>query len=240
MLLENERLDDLEYKNLKIIQNPQGYCFTSDSILLANLATGIKKGDKVADLGTGSGVIALLIAEKYMPSQIFGIEIQKRLAEMAERSVIYNSLQDIIKIINKPMQGINKEIDNNFDVVISNPPYDKVTDKTRTSEIDICKTEISVTAEEVIQTASSILRFGGLFYMINKSRRLTDIIFTMRKNNIEPKKIFFIQPKFDKDIDTFIVEGKKGGKSGMVIPKPIIVYNNDGSFTDFSRRIYNK
>lgn len=239
MLLKNERLDDLEYKELKIIQNPDGYCFTGDSVLIANLAN-VFSGDKVVDLGTGSGVIALLIAKKYNPRLVLGIEIQERLADMAKRSVEINGLSDIVTIINKPMQGIYKEIGSNFDVVVSNPPYDKASDATILSEIDICKTEIKVNSKEVIECASRLLRYGGKFYMINKARNLVDILCTMREFKIEPKKIYFIQPKDNKDIDTFIVEGKKGGKPSLVIPKPVIVYNQDGSYTDFSRRIYNK
>lgn len=239
MLRENERLDDLEYKGLKIIQNPDGYCFTSDSVLVANLAK-VAKGDKVVDLGTGSGIIAILIAKKFQPSHVFGIEIQSRLADMAKRSVEYNNLVDIVSIIEKPMQGIAKEIGTGFDVVVSNPPYEKAVDKDNPGEIDICRTEIAVKCEEVIECASKLLRFGGQFYMINKARRLVDVICYMRKYSIEPKKIYFIQPKGTKDIDTFIVEGKKGGKPSLDIPKPIVVYNEDGSYTDFSRRIYNK
>jgi tRNA1Val (adenine37-N6)-methyltransferase len=239
MLIDNERLDDLEYNNLKIIQNPNGYCFTSDSILLTNLSI-VKKGDTVVDLGTGSGVISLLVAEKFKPSKVFGVEIQPRLADMASRSVKYNFLEETITIINKPMQGIYKELGSNFDVVISNPPYDKVTESTNNSEIDQCKAEINVTTQEVIVCAGKLLKFGGMFYMINKARRLTDVLCTMRENKIEPKTIYFIQPKESKDVDTFVVAGKKGGKPSMIIPKPIVVYNEDGTFTDFSRRIYNK
>lgn len=239
MLLPGERLDDLEYKSLKIIQNPEGYCFTGDSVLLANLAK-IAAGDKVVDLGTGSGVISLLIAKKYNPSKVFGIEIQERLANMAQRSVTLNELDNIVTIINKPMQGIVKEIGTGFDVVVTNPPYDKVVDVERVGEIDICKSEVMVKCNEVIEGASKLLRYGGMFYMINKARRLIDVICTMRECNLEPKKIYFVQPKESKDIDTFIVEGKKGAKPSLVIPKPIIVYNDDGSYTDYSRRIYNK
>lgn len=239
MLQNNERLDDLEYKGLKIIQDPNGYCFTSDSVLIANLAK-VTKNDTVVDLGTGSGIIALLVAKKYNPDKVIGVEIQAKLSDMAKRSVELNNLQDIVTIINKPMQGISKELGSNFDVVVSNPPYEKVTVDSSKDEIGICKNEVAITAEEVVACAGKLLRFGGLFYMINKARRLVDVLCAMRNNKIEPKKIYFIQPKASKDIDTFIVEGKKGGKAGMILPKPVIVYSEDGSFTDFSRRIYNK
>ncbi|NLL56663.1 MAG: methyltransferase [Clostridiales bacterium] len=239
MLQNNERLDDLEYKSLKIIQNPNGYCFTSDSVLLSNLAK-ISRGDKVVDLGTGSGVIALLVAKKYEPSKVIGVEIQPKLADMAKRSVALNKLDDIITVINKPMQDITKVIGGGFDVVLTNPPYEKAINNAEASEIEICKSEVMVTLKEVIVTASKLLKYGGMFYMINKARRLADAICLMREQNIEPKKIYFIQPKQNKDIDTFIVAGRKGGKPSLIIPKPIVVYNDDGTYTDFARRIYNK
>lgn len=240
MLKDNERLDDLEYNDLKIIQHPQGYCFTSDSVILSNLVN-VKKTDKVADLCTGSGIIAILIAAKFAPKKIIGVELQPRLADMAMRSVKYNNLEDKITICNADACGAEKELGCGcFDVVVTNPPYDKGTEKASYTEKEICKKEIYINASKVIMTSSQLLRFGGLFYMINKVRNLSDIMCEMRRYNIEPKKLYFIQPKITKEPDTFIIEGKKGAKSGLIVPLPIIVYNQDGSYTDFSRRLYNK
>ncbi len=239
MLKDGERLDDLEYKGLEIIQHSDGYCFTSDSVLVANLVN-VKHTDRVVDIGTGSGIIAILIAAKFLPKKVIGVEIQERLAEMATRSVIHNNLSDVIEIVNAPAQGVEKIIGDGYDVVVTNPPYDENCKKENATEKEICKSEVSLSAAECVKTAARLLKFGGLFYMVNKARRLTDVIYSMRSSGIEPKKIYFIQPKKDKDADTFIVEGKKGGKPSVIIPKPIVVYEDDGEFTEFARRIYNK
>lgn len=239
MLKDGERLDDLEYKGLEIIQHSDGYCFTSDSVLVANLVN-VKHTDRVVDIGTGSGIIAILIAAKFLPKKVIGVEIQERLAEMASRSVIHNNLSDVIEIVNAPAQGVERIIGDGYDVVVTNPPYDENCKKENATEKEICKSEVSLSVAECVKTAARLLKFGGLFYMVNKARRLTDVIFSMRNSGIEPKKIYFIQPKKDKDADTFIVEGKKGGKPSVIIPKPIVVYEDDGEFTEFARRIYNK
>ena len=242
MLKEHERLDDLEIKDYHVIQSPDGYCFTSDSVMLSNYVN-VKKTDKVVDLCTGSGVIALLIHAKFSPKLIYGIEIQPRLADMATRSVKYNGLEESIKIINAPVQGCTKIIGSGFDVVTVNPPYDKtdlVGDKDEYSEKDICKSEVCLTVEECVEWGAKLLKFGGTFYMVNKARRLVDVICAMRNCGIEPKKIRFIQPKASKEIDVFVIEGKKGAKPSLTLPTPLIVYNEDGTYTEAARRIYNK
>lgn len=238
-LKENECLEDLECNGLEIIQDKNGYRFTSDAVLLANFINALP-ASRVVDLGTGSGIISILIASKTKAKLVVGVEIQQRLAEMAARSVAHNNLTEKINIINKPMQNIHKEIGNDFDIVVTNPPYEKAQTKANPTETEICRQEYLVSLSEVIQTASKLLKFGGMFYIINKARRLADMIYFMRSNDVEPKKITMIQPKANKDVDTVIVEAKKGGKPSLVVPKPFIVYNDDGSFTEQARRIYGK
>ncbi len=239
MLKGNERIDDLACRGYRIIQNPDGYCFTSDSVLLANIAK-VGKKDRVADLCTGSGVVALLVAAKYTPASVVGVELQPRLADMAERSVLLNGAENVVKIVNAPVQGISKIIGNGFDVVTVNPPYGEMTEKENPLEEEICKAEYRLTMEEVIAESANILRYGGAFYMIHKTRRLSDAIFYMRKYGIEPKKIYFVYPKKNKNSDTFIVEGKRGGKSGLTVPEPLIVYDDEGNYTPEVRSLYNK
>ncbi|MGN1042045.1 MAG: tRNA1(Val) (adenine(37)-N6)-methyltransferase [Christensenellales bacterium] len=239
MLKSGERYEDLEYKGLEIIQSEDGYRFTSDSVLVANLAN-VKRGDRVVDIGTGSGIIAILIAAKFSPSEVVGVEIQPRLADMAARSVAHNGLEGVVKIVNSPAQGAEKIIGGGFDVVVTNPPYDENVSDKPADEIQICKSEVCLTVADCVRTASRLIKYGGLFYMVNKARRMVDVVCSMRENGIEPKKLYLIQPKKDKDVDTFIVEGKKGAKPSVVLPKPIVIYDDDGNFTDFSRRLYNK
>lgn len=234
-----ERLDDLEYKDLRIIQHPDGYCFTSDSVLLANLAN-VKKTDRVVDIGTGSGVVAILIAAKFSPAEVVGVEIQERLADMAQRSVELNKLDDRIKIVCAAAQGAEKIIGDGYDVAVTNPPYDPARPLAEAGEREICRSEVGMTTEESVVSASRLLKFGGLFYMINRVRRLADVLCAMRREKLEPKKLWLVQPKRSKDVDTFVVEGKKGAKPSLIVPKPIVVYEDDGSFTEFSRRLYNK
>lgn len=240
MILDSERLDDLEYKGLKILQDPNGYCFTSDSVLLSSLLN-IKKSHTVIDLCTGSGIVAILSAAKYSPNRVYGIELQPRLADMAKRSVKLNNLENIIEIINADVINIDKVLGAGIaDVIMINPPYEKAVKKDNYTEKDICKSEVFLTASQAINSAAKLLKYGGLFYMVNKIKRLADVFCYMRENNIEPKKLYLIQPKASKDIDTFIVEGKKGARSDLIVPAPIIVYEEDGSFSEISRRLYNK
>lgn len=237
MLKEGERLDDLEHKGLKIIQHPDGYCFTSDSVLISNLAN-VKRTDRVVDIGTGSGIIAILVAAKFSPKEVVGVEIQDRLADMAKRSVEYNGLSSKVKIVCAPAQGVEKTIGNNFDVVISNPPYEKASEEK--NEKTVAKTEIMLTVKETVAAANALLRYGGLFYTVNKARRLTDVLCAMREAKIEPKKLYLIQPKKGKKIDVFIVEGKKGAKPSLLVPEPITVYEEDNFYGEIARRLYNK
>ncbi len=240
MLQDNERLDDLEYKGLRIIQHPDGYCFTSDSVLLVNLAK-MKKGSRLCDLCTGSGVIALLAAAKYDLGKVVGVELQPRLADMARRSVLYNGLKDVVDIENIPVQGAEKSLGYGaFDYVTVNPPYGFIEKKEVYSEEEICKYEAKLTLEEVVSTASNLLKYGGTFFMVHKAPRLTDALCLMRREKIEPKKLFLIQPKASKNIDAFVVVGKKGGKSHLLVPPPVVVYEEDGRYTETARRFYNK
>ncbi|MFW5780753.1 MAG: tRNA1(Val) (adenine(37)-N6)-methyltransferase [Bacillota bacterium] len=239
LLKENEKLEDLQINNLKIIQSKYGYRFTSDAVILANIARALP-GQKVVDLGSGSGVISILMAAKTKAAKIVGVEIQKRLADMAKRSVEYNKLTERIEIINKPMQNIHKIIGGSFDVVVSNPPYETDLSKDLMDEQSICRRELKVTLEEVIISAEKLLKFGGNFFMINKVTRLADTIYFLKYKNLEPKKLTMIYPKASKGADTFIIEAKKGSKPSMIVSKPFILYNEDGTMTESIRRIYGK
>lgn len=238
-LKENECFENLEYNGLEIIQHKEGYRFTSDAVLLANMVK-VYPNDKVVDLGTGSGIIAILIAAKTKVQKVVGVELQSRLADMAQRSVEHNNMQEKVEIINEPIQNIHKAIGASFDIVVSNPPYEKRGDKTNPSEIEICRQEYGITLNEVIESGAKLLRFGGTFYIINKAKRLAEMIYYMKDCSLEPKNIIMIQPKAEKNVDTVIVEAKKGAKPSLIIPKPFILYNEDGSFTDRAKEIYGK
>ena len=215
MLKPNERLDDLQFNNLFIIQNPELYCFTSDAVELCNFVKcGVK--DRIVDLCSGSGIIGILAQAKTKAKQVYLVEIQESLADMSSRSVEYNKLTNV-EVVNAPLQNIHKQIGDGFEVVVCNPPY-KITNGGELSEkpeIAMCKHEITVTLEEIVCEASKLLKFGGKFYTVNKEERLTDLFCLMRKYNIEPKVLKLRHST--KGANIILVEGKKGAKSGLKI-----------------------
>lgn len=241
----NEKLEDLQFGGLKIFQSVGGYRFTSDSVLLANLCE-VAPGDRVVELGSGSGVISILIAKKFNPEEVVGAELQKRLAEMSRRSVEYNGLSDKIKIFNIDVRGASEKIGGNFDVAVANPPYEPAGNAAvggNLSEDDrekaICRYETNLSAADCVEEAAKLLRHGGKLFLTSRTRRLADVICAMRENGIEPKKLYLVQPKKDRPCDTFIIAGKRGGKPSLAVPPPVVVHNEDGSYTEFVRRLYN-
>ena len=237
MLKDGEEIFDLQCDGLKIIQHPDGYAFTTDAVLLANTVRAAK-GDRVLELGTGSGVIALLVSKKTNAGHIDAVEIQPRLADMARRSVELNGLSDRIDIIESDMKELGLS-GKSYDVVCTNPPYMTYSgDTSEATENEICKSEVSITVAEVVHTAAKALKYGGKFYVVLKSERLTDLIYNMRLNHIEPKIITPVQPTAKKDVDTVLVTGIKNGKSGVKVMRPLVITEADGSYTETVRRMY--
>lgn len=212
LLKNNERLDDLQINNKFVIQSPNEYCFTSDSVRLANFAC-VKPNSRVVDLCSGSGVVGILIETKKHPSKVVCVEIQPILADMSRRSVQYNGQQDVIEVVNAPLQNIHKTIGTDYDVVVCNPPYKDAGRLGEKENINIAKHEVKVTLEEIIKEASALLKFGGKFYVVNKEERLTDICVFCRKYGLEPKRLKLFDS--NKGACIIVVEAKKGGKSGL-------------------------
>ena len=186
-LKSNERIDDLEYEGLKIIQNEKGFCFGIDSVLLSDYAKNIKKDSSIIDIGTGTGIISLLLSKKSKAKKIFGIEIQKEVADMAKRSVLLNDLEEKIEIINKDIKEINTVLKNNsFDVIVTNPPYKKVNTGLLNKEKKqlISRHEIECTLEDIAQISYKLLKSKGEFYMVHRAERLVDIMYVLRKNKL--------------------------------------------------------
>jgi tRNA1Val (adenine37-N6)-methyltransferase len=238
-LKESERLDNLQCGELRIIQDKSGYTFTTDAVLLANYAKAAA-GERVADLGTGSGVIPLLMSAKTKAKEIVGIEIQARLADMAARSVLLNGLEDRVKIVCGDMRGLPRSGGRDaFDVVVANPPYKLFHgEKEGAGEREICKSEVLITLAEVIETASLLLKYGGRFYIVIKGARLADLLYFMRKYEIEPKRLIPVQPTPDKPVDTVLAEGRKKGASGLIFEKPLVILDTNGEYTDELKKIY--
>lgn len=246
-LNENERIDDLEIKGMKIIQNKNGFCFGIDSVLLSDFAKEIKNGAKCVDLGTGTGILGILLCAKTNLSQIIGIEIQEEVAEMANRSIILNNLENKFKIININLKEIkNNKINylekNSFDYIITNPPYKKLnTGKINENEKKlISRHEITANLGDFIEVANYLLKDKGTIFMVHRPERLADIIEKMRKEKIEPKEIKFVYPKVNEEPNLILIKGVKNAKPFLKINKPLYIYNEDGSYTDEILKIYNK
>ena len=242
-LKENERIDDLEFNDLKIIQNKDGFCFGIDSVLLSDFAKNIRHNSKVIDLGTGTGIINILLSGKTKASEFVGIEIQDEVAEMAGRSIELNNLQDKIKIINENILNLNKIYkEKSFDVVVTNPPYKKANTGLINEENKkiISRHEITASLEDFIHIASYLLKDYGEFYMVHKPDRLVDIFEAMRKEKIEPKLIKFVYPNKNKKTNLVLIKGVKNGNPFLEFEKNLYVYNDDGTYTDEILKIYNK
>lgn len=242
-LEENERIDDLEIKNYKIIQKKDGFCFGIDSVLLSDFAKDIRNGSNVIDLGTGTGILPILLCAKTKINKIIGIEIQQEIAEMAKRSVYLNNLQEKIDIINCDIKNINKYISKNeFDVIITNPPYMKEnTGKININEKKlISRHEITANLEDFIIISKELLKDNGSFYMVHRPNRLIDICYLLRKHKLEPKILRFVYPKINSEANLLLIKAVKNGGDFLKIKEPLYVYNENGKYTDEILKIYNK
>lgn len=243
-LKENERIDDLQYKGLKIIQNTKGFCFGIDSVILSDFAKNIKKGSKVVDLGTGTGIIGLLLCKKTELKEIVGVEIQKEVAEMANRSIKLNKLEDKFKILNTDINKIfeDKLLEKNkFDVVVMNPPYkEKGTGKI--NEVDskiISRHEVKATLSDFIKVASNLLKDKGEIYIVHKPERMPDIIQKMRENKIEPKEIKTVYSNKKTEASLILIKGIKGANKFFKILEPLYIYEENEEYTKEIKEIYN-
>ncbi len=240
MLKPNERIDDLQRNNYKIIQDPERFCFGMDAVLLSEFAKA-KEGDRVIDLGTGTGIIPILMEAKTRASDLTGLEIQPESADMARRSVELNHLESKIRIVTGDIKEASSLFGAaTFDVVTSNPPYmtehHGITNEK--SPKAIARHELLCTLEDVISQAARLLRPGGSFYMVHRPFRLVDIIVLMREYHLEPKRMKLVYPYIDKDPNMVLIEGLRGGRPRMTVEKPLIVYKEPGVYTDEIYEIY--
>ena len=240
-LNENERLDDLQIGGLYIIQDKTKYNFTADAVLIAGFSK-VKKGDVVVDLGTGSGIIATLVAYKSKAQKVYGVEIQSELASMAKRSVDYNKLNDRVEIVNCDMKDFPKVYGKTVDVVVCNPPYfkEQTCAKNVSEEIAICRHEIKATLVDVVTTTKKLLKFGGKFFLVHKADRLAEILYELKSNNLEPKRIRFVQSLVSSAPHLVLIESVLGANEGVIIERNLVLNNADGSLTDEAREIYSK
>ena len=233
LLRDGERIDDLEVNGFRIIQNPSFFCFGMDAVLLSAFA-GMKPKDRVMDLGTGTGIIPLLLLAKGKCTAADGLELQEDVAEMAGRSVLLNRVSDRCRIINGDIREIPEHFPKEaYDAVTSNPPYIAGNDglHNETSARNIARHEIAVTLEDVVRGAAHLLRQGGTFAMVHKPFRLPEIMELMKKYKLEPKRMQLVQPYIGKEPNMVLIEAVKGGNPFLTVLPALVVYEEGGGYT---------
>ncbi|MBU2522242.1 MAG: tRNA1(Val) (adenine(37)-N6)-methyltransferase [Proteobacteria bacterium] len=226
--------------NIKVKQNSSGYRFSIDAVLLACHA-GKCPGGRILDLGTGCGIIPLIMAYRNPELTVYGIEVQKELADIATINVKSNNMENQISILCRDMKELNYNmISGPVDMVVSNPPYRKISSGRMNPDQQraVARHEIKATLFDVIETARRMLRTSGRFVTIYSSERLTDIITQMRSFDIEPKFLRSIHSNKNSDAKLILVEGIKGGRPGITIAFPLIIYNEDSSYTDEVKQMF--
>lgn len=230
LLKPGERLDDLQIGGLELIQNPAGFCFGVDAVFLSDFVK-VKPGETVLDLGTGNGIIPILLSAKTSGRRFTGLEIQENTADMARRSVAYNHLEDRVDIVTgdiKEAAEIFKPAF--FDVITTNPPYMLSQHGLRNPDDAkaIARHEILCTLDDILRESMRLLQDKGRFYMIHRPFRLTEIMIKMNRYKIEPKRIQFIHPYIDKEPVLVLIEGVRGARSRVTVEPPIIIYEKSG------------
>ncbi len=242
-LKDNERIDDLQLNNLKIIQNKDGFCFGIDSVLLSDFAKEISTNSTVLDLGTGTGILGILLCGKTKLSKIYGIDVQEEVCQMARKSISLNNLEDRFEIINDNIKNLNTIFENcSIDAIVSNPPYKKDNSglKNESKTKLISRHEITASLEDFIEISSKLLKDNSSLYMVHRPERLSDLFYLLRKYKLEPKKLRMVQSYFDSKPKLILVKATKNAKSFLNIENPLIIYNKDGTYTDEILKIYGK
>lgn len=237
---EQERIDDLHRNGYFLIQDPKRFCFGVDAVLLSGFAM-VKEGETVLDLGTGTGIIPILLEAKTKGRFFTGVEIQEESVDMAQRSVKLNGLEEKIKIL----QGDIKHLDqlfplSSFDVVTSNPPYMNEGGglKNNFGPKAIARHELLCSLEDVICGASRLLKTGGRFYMVHRPHRLSDILVLLRQYRLEAKKLRFVHPYLEKEPTMVLIEAVRSGRPMVKVLPPLVIYQPDGSYTKEVLEIY--
>lgn len=240
LLKEGERLDDLERNGYHIIQRTDRFCFGMDAVLLSGFAR-VKRAERVLDLGTGTGIIPILLEAKTDGAHFTGLELQPESADMARRSVRYNGLDEKIDIVTGDIRDASTLFGaSSFDVITTNPPYMigqhglQNADDART----IARHEVCCTLEDVITQSAKLLKPKGRFYMVHRPFRLVEIFCLMHQYGIEPKRMKLVHPFVDREPNMVLIEGLRGGNARLTVEKPIIVFERAGVYTEEIREVY--
>ncbi|MGN0373455.1 MAG: tRNA1(Val) (adenine(37)-N6)-methyltransferase [Enterocloster sp.] len=240
LLREDERIDDLQRNHYGIIQRKGTFCFGMDAVLLSGFAV-VKKGERVLDLGTGTGIIPILLTAKTEGKHFTGLEIQEESADMARRSVVYNHLEDKVDIVTGDIVEASSLFAlASFDVVTSNPPYmnDAHGIKNPGDAKAIARHEVKCTLDDVIREGARVLKPGGRYYMVHRPRRLIEIIQTMKKYGLEPKRMKMVHPYANREANMVLIEAVRGGGPLLKVEAPVIVFDENGSYSEEIRTTY--
>ena len=240
LLKEGERLDELQRKGRRIIQHPGRFCFGMDAVLLAAFARAYP-GEQVLDLCSGTGVIPILMESRFPDACYTGVELQEESADMAKRSVLVNGRGERIRILQGDLRGCEAWLRAGaWDVVTVNPPYMKIPagQHNRSEAMNLARHEIACTLEDVLRASAKLLKSKGRFYMVHRPMRLPEIMEQMRVFRIEPKRMQLVYPKPDREPNMVLIEGIRGGGPELRVMPPLIIYHEDGSYTEPVRRIY--
>lgn len=239
-LLPGERIDDLQRNGYRIIQNRNGFCFGMDAVLLSGFVSA-KPQDRIIDLGTGTGIIPLLLNAKTGSKDITGIEIQEESAEMAQRSVRLNDLEEEVHILKGDIRHVTEMFPaKSFDIVVSNPPYMKNSGGLQNPEEAkaIARHEILCNFEDVVKAASGLLKVGGKFFLVHRPERLAELIDTLREYRLEPKRIRMVHSFINEKAVMVLIEAASGGGTFLKVEPPLIIYKEKNVYHDEIYNIY--
>ncbi|WP_324822567.1 tRNA1(Val) (adenine(37)-N6)-methyltransferase [Sinanaerobacter sp. ZZT-01] len=241
-LMQGERIDEIGFGKLCLIQEPQTFCYGIDSVLLASYAK-VKRGSNVCDLGTGTGIIPLILSHKTEASTIWGIEVQADSYQRAVRNVELNQLSDRLRILHSDVLDTKHYFKKgSFDVVVSNPPY--MGNANGLKNVDekkkIARHETSAGLEDFISAAAYLLKDKGDFYLVHRPSRLVDICHLGRNYRLEPKRIRFVCPSYRKKPNILLTHFVKYGRPELKFEEPLFVYEEDGSYTEEILKIYER
>ena len=229
----------LAYNDLKIIQRKDMFNFSLDTVLLANFCTITKDVKKIVDFGTNNAAIPLILSRR-TNKPIIGVEIQKEAVELAKKNITLNNLDDQIEIVHSDIKEfVNDSI--KVGLVVCNPPFFKVDEDSNLNDnefLTIARHEIKINLEEIIKSAAKILDNRGKFAMVHLPQRMIEILNLMKKYDIEPKRIKFVYPKYNKESHILLVEGIYKGKNGLKIEPPLYAHNDDGSYSDEVKKMF--
>ncbi len=233
-----ERIDILDDKGYKIIQDEKLYCFNMDAVLISDFAKA-KHKDIVLDIGCGNWIIPLLMHSRYQPECIYGVEITEASYDLAKRSVTMNKLEAEIELINDDAKNLSAHFPPSyFDVIVSNPPYMEAGLRPDEESVSVARHEVKLSFDELAEQVARHIKVGGSFYLVHRTYRLVDIIASLRKYKLEPKEIRFVKPYAHKESNVFLLRAVRGGKTYLKALPDLVIYDDVGVYTEELKKIY--